>query len=68
VDLQCKRCRLFGLTNSVLVCMHGAQLNFDYVTSYISRYLRDNKNRAYEMYHHSTGNGRGVAITNSHIP
>ncbi len=28
----------------------------------VSRYLRDNKNRAYEMYHHSTGNGRGVAI------
>jgi hypothetical protein len=28
----------------------------------VSRYLRDNKNRAYEMHHHSTGNGRGVAI------
>jgi exonuclease III len=28
----------------------------------VSRYLRDNKNRAYDMYHHSTGNGRGVAI------
>jgi hypothetical protein len=28
----------------------------------VSRYLRDNRNRAYEMYHHSTSNGRGVAI------
>jgi exonuclease III len=28
----------------------------------IKRYLRNNRNRAYELHHHSTGNGRGVAI------
>jgi exonuclease III len=28
----------------------------------IRRYLRDNRNRAYDFYHHSTSNGRGVAI------
>jgi exonuclease III len=28
----------------------------------IRRYLRDNRNRAYDFHHHSTGNGRGVAI------
>jgi exonuclease III len=31
-------------------------------SEHVSRYLRDNRNRAYEMYHHSTGNDRGVAI------
>jgi exonuclease III len=28
----------------------------------IRKYLRDNRNRAYEFYHNSTSNGRGVAI------
>jgi hypothetical protein len=28
----------------------------------IRRYLRDNRNRAYDFHHHSTGNGRRVAI------
>jgi hypothetical protein len=28
----------------------------------IKRYLRNNRNRAYDLYHHSSGNGRGVAI------
>ena len=28
----------------------------------VSQYLRDNKNCAYTLYHHSTGQGRGVAI------
>ncbi len=28
----------------------------------IKRYLRNNRNRAYDLYHHSSGNGRGVAV------
>jgi hypothetical protein len=28
----------------------------------IKRYLRNYRNRAYDLYHHSSGNGRGVAI------
>jgi len=28
----------------------------------IKRYLRNNRNRAYDLHHHSSGNGRGVAI------
>jgi exonuclease III len=28
----------------------------------IRKYLRDNRNKAYEFYHNSTSNGRGVAI------